>query len=458
MDYERMFVYDEGVETGGVELLRAAVDELAQAEVVGVAQRDDLAGLWWEMARLEAQFARRLAELDTSVEWSVDGSRSAAGWLVANLRAASGEAHHRVKVARQAAEMPVTSAAWQEGRISSRHVDALTRVRHSAKADAVFAVFEPALVDVALAGRPEDVASVGRQWRDALDNDLDRDGSEKQCGGYDRRHANFSRSIDGVGFLDATFDTEGAEIVDTALRRSYERNHRADDPRSPGQQRADAMVDVFRRYLDHQYRGTNRPHLLIPVDAATLAGEAVGLCETISGYRLSPETARRLACDAIVQRVVLDSDGVPLDMGRATRTFTPDQYRAIMLRDGGCRMPGCDARPEDCEAHHAMTYWEDGGLTDLANGLAPCRGSGHHRLIHEGGWTVTGNPNDEITFHDPDGNPRGTSRPRKRPPSIPTRTGTEITRALQRAHELRPLPPSARTARGSCRHNADQHC
>jgi hypothetical protein len=336
------------VEIPVVEQLRAVIDELARAEVVGVVQRDDLAGLWREMARLEAQFARRVAELDNSVEWSVDGSRSAAGWLVANLRVASGEAHHRVKVARQTAQMPITSAAWQDGRISSRHVDALTRVRQGANADAKFAVFEPALVDVALAGRPEDVANVGRQWRDALDNDLDRDGSEQQRGGHDPQRANFSRSIDGLGFLDATFDTEDAEIADTALRHSYERNHRANDPRSPSRQRADAIADIFRHYLDHQHRGTNRPHLIIPVDTATLAGEAVGCCETISGYRLHPDTARRLACDAIIQRVVLDSDGIPLDMGRATRTFTPDQYRAIMLRDGGCRMPGCDAGPQDC--------------------------------------------------------------------------------------------------------------
>ena len=100
-------------------------------------------------------------------------------------------------------------------------------------------------------------------------------------------------------------------------------------------------------------------------------------------------------------------------MGRATRTFTPDQYRAIMVRDGGCRMPGCDAGPEDCEAHHATTHWEDGGLTDLDVGLAFCRGAGHHRLIHEGGWTITGDPNAEVTFHDPDGNARGSTRPRQ---------------------------------------------
>ena len=226
--------------------------------------------------------------------------------------------------------------------------------------------------------------------------------------------------------------------------RCYERNHQADDPRTPAQQRADAIVDIFQHYLDHQDRGVNRPHLIVVVDGATLAGEAVGRCETISGYQLHPESARRLACDAFIQRIVLDSNGVPLDMGRATRTFTPDQYRAIMVRDGGCRMPGCDAGPEDCQAHHATTYWEDGGLTDLAVGLALCRGAGHHRLIHEGGWTITGDPNGEVTFHDPDGNARGSTRPRNPPKPILTRAGRDVARA----RNARSSSDTARRTRG----------
>ena len=340
--------------------------------------------------------------------------------------------------------MPIANAAWQEGRINSRHVDALTSVRHAADADTEFAIFEPALVKVALSGRPEDVANAGRQWRDALDDHLDRDGSDpkKKDAEHERRRANFSRTLNGIGILDGRFDTEGAEIIETALRRCYERNHQADDPRTPAQQRADAIVDIFRHSLDHQDRGTNRPHLMVAVDAATLAGEAVGRCETFSGYQLHPESVRRLACDAIIQRIVLDANGVPLDMGRATRTFTPDQYRAIMIRDGGCRMPGCDAGPEDCQAHH-IKYWENGGNTDLANGIAICRGRGHHRLIHEGGWTITGNPNGEVTFHDPDGIARGSTRPRNPPKPIPTRAGRDITRARKRALELR------RCARGA---------
>ena len=121
-----------------IEQLRSAIDALAAADVVGISQRDELAELWREKARIDAQFARRVAELDTSVEWSVDGSRSAASWLVRNLRLATGEAHHQVRVARQMAEMPIANAAWQDGLISSRHVDALTTIRHAADADAEF--------------------------------------------------------------------------------------------------------------------------------------------------------------------------------------------------------------------------------------------------------------------------------------------------------------------------------
>ena len=133
------------------------------------------------------------------------------------------------------------------------------------------------LVDVALTGRPEDVAVVGRRWRDALDDHLGRDGAskkQKQDAEHERRRANFSRTLNGIGILDGTFDTEGAEIIETALKRCYERNHRADDPRTPAQQRADAIVDIFQHYLDHQDRGANRPHLMVAVDGTTLAGEA----------------------------------------------------------------------------------------------------------------------------------------------------------------------------------------
>src|ERR1700710_1000047 len=111
------------MEIGGAEQWRAANDALGAADVVGISQRDEIIALWRERTRLDAQLARRIAEFDTSAEWSVSSSCSAAGWLVAKLRLATGEAHHQVKVARQMAQMRVANAAWQAGRINSRHVD-----------------------------------------------------------------------------------------------------------------------------------------------------------------------------------------------------------------------------------------------------------------------------------------------------------------------------------------------
>jgi hypothetical protein len=420
---------------GAVERLRGAIDELAGEDVRGAPQAELLTALWHEMTRLDAQFARRLAELDKSSEWSLDGARSAAGWLTARTHTASGEAHHRVKVARQTAAMPIVRSAWERGEIGSAHVAAIAKVRNAANADAQFAVFEPSLVDVARAGRPNDVANVGKQWRDALDNHLDRDGAAKTDRDYESRTTQWSRSVDGLGFLEGRFETEAAAIVDKALERAYDRAHAAGDPRTPAQQRSDAIVEIFRHYLDDQPRGTNRPHVTYVVGIDTLRGEAVGLCGTLDGHRVSPETLLRIACDSISEILVVDAQGVPLAMGRATRSFAPAQYRAIMVRDGGCRLPDCDARPDDCEAHHARHH-QDGGATDVGNGFAACKGRGHHRLIHEGGWTVTGDPNGELTFYDAEGRCRGTTTPRRRPPPILTQAGKDRELILERVRSL----------------------
>jgi hypothetical protein len=58
-------------------------------------------------------------------------------------------------------------------------------------------------------------------------------------------------------------------------------------------------------------------------------------------------------------------------------------------------------------------------------------------MIHEGGWSVEGDPNGELTFLDPDGNLHGATRPRNLPPPLPTRLGNEITQIRARAEALR---------------------
>ncbi len=421
--------------TDGFEMLIEALDELAADDIVGVAQRDAIVALDKAKARLDAELSRRLAELDRSSEHQALGYRSPAGFLMGRLRCARHEAYRRVRVARHAEEMPEISALWARGAVTTGHVEAATSIRHSAHADELFAEFEGSLARIAAVAQPEDVADSGRAWRDALDDHLDRDGAQTIAGEQrERQVATFARSIDDLGFLRAAFDPEAATIVGRSIDLAYERGHRAGDPRSPQRQRADAIVEICTAYMAGSPRTGNRPHVLVVTDAATLAGAAVGRAHSSDGTRLSPSTVRRIACDAFVQQILVGAGTVPLAMGRAARLFTPDQHRAMVVRDLGCRGPDCDVGPDRCESHHLAEWSAGQGPTDLDNGALFCRGHCHRRL-HDGGWRVSGNANGRLEFHDRAGNLLGHSEPRTPPAAIVTKRGAQRAREDDRARE-----------------------
>ena len=154
---------------------------------------------------------------------------------------------------------------------------------------------------------------------------------------------------------------------------------------------------------------------MVHVEAATLAAaDEAGRCELAGGIPLAPETARRLACDGAIVRIV-ERDGNTLDVGRKTRAIPPTLQRALAARDGGCRFPGCTAT-RFVDAHH-IEHWADGGATRLGNLVQLCRH--HHRLLHEGGFTVTRAPGDGgLVFRRPDGRriPASQSLPEAQPP------------------------------------------
>jgi hypothetical protein len=124
--------------------------------------------------------------------------------------------------------------------------------------------------------------------------------------------------------------------------------------------------------------------VFLHVEAATLQTDGEpARSELEDGVRVSPETSRRLSCDASVVKVTHGKGGTVLDVGRRTRTIPPALRRALEVRDGGCRFPGCGLRFTD--AHH-IHHWAEGGETKLENTILVCRY--HHRLLHEEGWRV----------------------------------------------------------------------
>ncbi|HEY8652662.1 MAG TPA: DUF222 domain-containing protein, partial [Dermatophilaceae bacterium] len=89
---------------------------------------------------------------------------------------------------------------------------------------------------------------------------------------------------------------------------------------------------------------------------------------------LSPQSVRKLACDANIIPMVLGSQGQPLDVGRTKRLVTPAMLAALWARDRGCTFPGCGRPPQWADAHH-VKHWIDGGTTCLLNLALLC---GYH--------------------------------------------------------------------------------
>ncbi|MEX2532263.1 MAG: DUF222 domain-containing protein, partial [Gemmatimonadota bacterium] len=161
------------------------------------------------------------------------------------------------------------------------------------------------------------------------------------------------------------------------------------------------------------------------------------------GTRVSAEASRRLACDASVVRITHAADGSILDLGRKTRTLSPALRRALEIRDGGCRFPGCGLR--FTEGHH-IVHWGNGGETRLSNLVSLCRR--HHRAVHEEGFRVQVFSDGRLRFLDRLGWPLPDCAP-------PSRLGPDPVERLITDHKRRGIDPDEDAPAARYRRRAD---
>ena len=159
---------------------------------------------------------------------------------------------------------------------------------------------------------------------------------------------------------------------------------------------ADALVAVARGYLsgnggEKQAKSDNY-QVVVHVDAAALQDKG-------GKSDLPVESVRRIACDADLVAVTRDAKGNLLNLGRKHRVVSPQLKRALLARDKCCTYPSC-SHEQFLEAHHVM-HWADGGETSLENTTMIC--SRHHRLLHEGGFTIHKNFAGEWYFRTAEG-------------------------------------------------------
>lgn len=366
-------------------------------------------------AELEAAHLRLVRQVDTrGVAEASPVATSPEGFLRTACLMGATQARKDVAAARATAPGAVLepfARLLQDGRCTREHVDVGVRVldRIPAAVLAQDGAGQQVVDYLVLAARdasPVDLERAGRALLQTIapdpDDRVDRESVQRRF---------LDLATDATGMLVGRLQLDpvaGAALRAAVLRWSGPESGADGDPdaRQPRQRRADALSFLVETALAvEQPRRGERPRVVVHCTPEQLLaardrpdGSAVGTARTEDGEPVPTWAARRLACDAVLQRVVLSPSDGPLDVGRTQRLATLTQRRALAARDGGCVVHGCGASPDICDAHH-VRHWADGGPTDLGNLVLLC--PGHHTAVHAGTWAVAIDDHQQVTVTPP---------------------------------------------------------
>lgn len=373
-------------------------------------RRNGAAERWQEMERCEDELATLSAHLSAAtarwleLAWKLheDGDiDDPARFLALSCGITVREARESLRVAEALQELPMLRAAFARGELTYSKVRALTRVATPSS--------EESLLE--LAG-----ALTASQLERAL-RAFQRLTMEDACRTHDLEYVSYHFEDDGSLYLRARLPAEDGTLLVKALEAARERVHlRRREERAaaasgeqasgvdasiaiepPRSAQVEALLELAEASLAASTEaGIERARLVVHVDAVALSSGGDGRSELEDGPVISPETARRLGCDAeVVTRI--ERDGLPISAGRRRRTVPPAFRRLLEARDDRtCCFPGCERR-RHLQAHHRR-HWAHGGETSLDNLVLLC--FHHHRLVHEGGYAIEDDRAGDLRFRN----------------------------------------------------------
>lgn len=338
-----------------------------------------------------------IAEYDRREAYRQDGAASMAGWTSAWLGVSRRTGAEWARVASALESLPHIADAYGNGKLSFDQVAPLTTFA-TPEGDAELAGHAAGLSAAA-------VERAARQAREISDAEI----AESRRRRHLRwRYNDSTHSLRLSGWL---FDADGATVVKCLERiaSQYPKDPVSGVYEDFDSRCADALVELCGSRLVDESDG-DRATVVVHVDDETLVtGRGTATIE--NGPSVSGETVRRIACDSDVEHVVDGPDGKPVAIGRRSRKIPPYMMRALRHRDATCRFPGCN-RTRWLHGHHKH-HWAKGGATDLDNLVLLC--GYHHRLVHEEGWKVRGDPWGRLAFVKPNGACVPTGPPPLRP-------------------------------------------
>ncbi|HYN32321.1 MAG TPA: DUF222 domain-containing protein [Ilumatobacteraceae bacterium] len=381
-------------------------DELAGFDDVAVTER--FRRLELEARRVEAELAVVIAEAERRRLFLDDGHRSMAGWLRANANLANRQIRPRLQLADLVDDLPVVIDTLAAGHIGIAQAEQLATVAANPRCGSLLADSIEVLLEQAEQLPHVDAKRCLDRW--VMFADLDGAHRQRELD-HERRTAAVIE-LDGTvhmsasggtalvaaelqtifqHFLDAEFAADSAERLEVHGANAAN----ALLPRTDAQRRFDALVTIFRTAAAASADGrtTARPLdmvLYLICDQTSFEGQLAhdGLIptpadlpatdwsqrrsETTDGTVLLPADAVRAALHGHIRRVVINTAGIPVDVGRKRRLFAGVAREVARLLGHHCDHPGCTVPSSQCEIDHLDEWVRHGGVTNLDNAGLQC--------------------------------------------------------------------------------------
>ena len=378
-----------------------------------------------------------LGEVDRRGLHAVDGHSSAKVMVRHMCSLSGGEASAREQVRRALLDLPAVAVAYRDGNIGTDQVRLIGRVHANKRVRDALPAQQESLISDARHHSYKDFERRLRTWERLVDQDGTCDDNERNHENRDAKLIQhpFDLSWELTGRFGAMQGALMREILDHYIQAEWEADWakaraehgdsacEADLARDDAKRRADAVFKIFQDAASAP-PGSTTPEIVhnIMWDAETYLAflrcvdpdpcgpESAGpgpvdldrsryRCETLDGTPLEPFEAAVSSLVAQVRRVLVNSAGVVIDLGRRARLFTGSARLAIQLQSSQCIWPGCWVPTSQCEADHLQPHGQ-GGATSPANGAPLC---GRHNRWKQKGYATWRDPTGTWHTYRPDG-------------------------------------------------------
>jgi len=416
----------------------APITLLSPEEVAALGDGDlDVALVDLERARrlVESSIVDVMDEADRRRRYVADGHVSVRGWAQAVTNCSRFETMRRLQTMRALRNLESLRAALRSGEVGVDQVREIAKVHANPRCAAQLPESEHALLDHAQRLDFEEFRIMLRRWESLADADGAHRDHELT---HERRDAHVVE-LDGSYHIGAHGGAAQGSAMQTIFERFCDAEFAADwadvrerfgdaacaglMERTDAQRRFDAMYAIFlaaasmpadaRRpepltnvIVDHKTLEEHLAHALGGLKPAADPAEfEQRRCETDTGVALDPADVVAAVLVGHVRRVVFDSAGVVINLGRTRRVFTGSARDAVLLQHRRCLWPGCGLPARRSQIDHGDPWGSPTrGATDAANGTPLC--GRHNRWKNrgyrtwrddEGRWHITRPDGTEMT-------------------------------------------------------------